>query len=108
MITSGLNTSGGFTLVRGATPIGVGATAGSRRSISTGYNQPTSNANQGMGSFIISVLDSPATTSATTYKIQATGDQAGSIIYVNRGQTDLDNITHMRGASTITAMEISA
>ena len=107
-IAAGLNTAGGFVLVRGSTAIGVGATAGSRRPVSTGYNQNPSAANQGFGSHSIVFLDTPATTSATTYKIQATGDQAGSIVFVNRGFTDTDNTTHMRGASTITVMEISA
>lgn len=106
-IAAGLNTSGGFILVRGSTSIGVGATAGSRRLVTTGYNQNPSAANQGFGSHNIMFLDSPATTSATTYKIQATGDQAGSVIYVNRGATDTDNTTHMRAASTITVMEIA-
>jgi hypothetical protein len=46
-ITSGLNTAGGFTLLRGSTVIGAGATAGSRRLVSTGYNQNPSAANQG-------------------------------------------------------------
>lgn len=106
-ITSGLNTAGGFTLLRGSTVIGAGASAGNRRLVSTGYNQNPSAANQGFGSHSITVLDSPATTSAITYKIQATGDQAGSIVFVNRGFTDTDNSTHMRGASTITALEIA-
>jgi hypothetical protein len=51
-------------------------------------------------------LDSPNTTSAITYKLQfGTGAnaQAGTI-YINR--TDADN--YMRGASTITVMEIAA
>jgi hypothetical protein len=49
-------------------------------------------------------LDSPATTSEITYKLQfGTGNntQAGTI-YINR--TDPDN--YMRGASTITVMEV--
>jgi hypothetical protein len=49
-------------------------------------------------------LDSPSTTSAITYKLQfGTGAlaQAGTI-YINR--TDADN--YMRGASTITVMEV--
>ena len=49
-------------------------------------------------------LESPATTSTITYKLQfGTGEnaQAGSI-YINLSQPD----NYMRGASTITAMEI--
>lgn len=107
-VSAGLNTAGGWVLVRGSTAIGLGATAGSRRSITMGTGAPLSSANQGIGSHSLCYLDSPATTSATTYKIQYTGDQAGSQIMVNRGFTDTDNATHMRAASTITAFEVSA
>jgi hypothetical protein len=106
-ISAGLNTAGGWALLRGSTVIGAGASAGSRRLVTMGTGAPLSAANQGIGSHGLCVLDSPATTSATTYKIQYTGDQAGSQIMVNRGFTDTDNTTHMRGASTITVMEIS-
>jgi hypothetical protein len=49
-------------------------------------------------------LDSPATTSSTTYKIQTFSD---NVIYVNRGSTDADNAGRGRGASII-LMEILA
>jgi hypothetical protein len=49
-------------------------------------------------------LDSPATTSAITYKLQfGTGELAQSAtMYINRTVTD----NYMRGASTITVMEV--
>ena len=54
-------------------------------------------------------LDSPATTSATTYKIQigAFGETDGTNIYVNRSSQDGDVSTYGRTTSTITVMEIS-
>lgn len=50
----------------------------------------------------IMFLDSPATTSATNYKIQLQS-QAGAAAYVNRGQDD----TEYRAASSITVMEVT-
>jgi hypothetical protein len=52
------------------------------------------------------VLDSPATTSAITYKLQFNQDSGG--IKVNRGGTDPDAAYNGRYASTITVMEIGA
>jgi hypothetical protein len=54
-------------------------------------------------------LDSPSTTSATTYKLQAHTPYSGSyIIGINNSPTQ-DNYTYMNMCvSTITAMEISA
>jgi hypothetical protein len=48
-------------------------------------------------------LDSPATTSATTYQVQAK-DKANATVYINRSQNSATAYT----ASTITVMEISA
>ena len=49
-------------------------------------------------------IDSPATTSAVTYKIQGRS-QLGTF-FLNRSNSDTDNTAHPRTASTITAMEI--
>jgi hypothetical protein len=54
-------------------------------------------------------LDSPSTTSATTYKVQFNAQQAGSasqVVYINR--TIRNNATFDNaGASTITLMEVA-
>ena len=52
-------------------------------------------------------LDSPSTTSATTYKVQFNAQQAGGqIVYINR--TIRNNATYDNaGASTITLMEVA-
>jgi len=53
-------------------------------------------------------LDSPATTSAITYKLQATlGLDYSGNFYLNRSKTDSDNSYSGRTASTITVMEIA-
>jgi hypothetical protein len=52
-------------------------------------------------------LDSPATTSATTYQVQLVSLNTSNTAYVNRTHTDSDNTIYARGASTITVMEIA-
>ena len=59
-----------------------------------------------MTNYALQFLDSPSTTSATTYKIQ-TRVTAGTG-YVNRTVTDTDSGVYPRGISTITVMEIGA
>lgn len=53
-------------------------------------------------------LDSPNTTSATTYKLQARSASGALGMTINRTYTDTDNVGWPRTASTITVMEISA
>jgi hypothetical protein len=70
----------------------------------TVFNQRSPYDTNGVLHSTMQYLDSPSTTSAITYKLQfGTGAlaQAGTI-YINR--TDADN--YMRGASTITVMEV--
>jgi len=54
-------------------------------------------------------LDSPATTSATTYSIQFKRSKgAAGTFYLNRNNTDLNNGESGRFPSVITAMEVAA
>ena len=59
------------------------------------------------GGVSISHLDSPSTTSATTYKIQVAASNSGDV-YINRTPSDSDSTTIVRGVSSITVMEIGA
>lgn len=93
----------GFALLRGSTVIGAGATAGSRILTSAGGLLATDRG----GSQSFTFLDTPATTSATTYKLQIYIN-GGNTAYVNRSATDSDSTTYTRTASTIIAMEIGA
>ena len=54
-------------------------------------------------------LDSPSTTSATTYKVQMITETSGHTAYVNRTGSDLDENQpySVRTSSTITAIEIA-
>jgi hypothetical protein len=51
-------------------------------------------------------LDSPATTSATTYAVQVRAGTSGSV-RINSSSTDADNASVTRGASSITVVEVT-
>ena len=91
-------------LMRDTTAIFIGDTAGSRPrdTFYTGFNA----ANLGMP-FSPVFLDSPNTTSATTYKVQVFVNSGTA--YINRSASDRDTTAYDgRSASSITVMEISA
>ena len=88
-------------IVRGATAIGNADAAGSR-SVGYGFN----NAGQGLIQANFMYLDSPSTTSATTYKIQGRLNAGSGTWYVNRTITDTDNAGYPRVTSAITVMEV--
>jgi hypothetical protein len=92
-----------YRLMRGTTAIAIGDAASTRTRASasmylndTGQTTATSFSN----------LDSPATTSATTYKVQ--GLIPGGTFYINRSSGDPDTDVVARTTSTITVMEIGA
>lgn len=91
-------------LVRNSTAIAIGDAAGSRVQCSTSW-YPVSGFPMVSGS--INYLDSPSTTSATTYKIQIRSEVGGTL-YINRSQTDSNGTAGGRAVSTITAIEVLA
>lgn len=104
-ISSGsqLNSAVNYKLVRGSTDIFIGDAAGSRVRVTKEFYAP----GFGSGTETIQFLDSPATTSATTYKVQIRSSISGQIVAVNRSITDTDNDTFVRSASSITLMEVA-
>ena len=103
MHTNGNTASASLRLLRGNTVIGNDATTDDRMGIlllSLGSTQNMSNSS-------INYLDSPATTSAITYKMQihldGSGGSGGHIFGINHYPPN-DNY---RGTSSITAYEIS-
>lgn len=97
-------TQGTTQLVRGSTAIAQGDAAGSRIRRTnyfsgSSFNAPTQTAVW---------LDNPATTSATTYKMQIAPTSNGQTVAVNRSVDDSDNAARARTVSTLTLMEISA
>jgi hypothetical protein len=90
-------------LVRASTAIYLGDTAGSRSRVHFGGNNKN-----GVDRTSLVFLDSPATTSATTYKLQVKKKDWTGTIFLNRSETaDADADTSMRVASSITVMEIA-
>lgn len=92
-------------LLRGSTAIAQGDAAGNR-SRTTAQGGPA--ANYLMTNYSLQFIDSPATTSATTYKIQTRTTAAGSSSCINRSLDDTNDSIYPRGISTITVMEIAA
>jgi hypothetical protein len=92
-----------FRLLRDTTPIAIGDAAGSRQQVFADTRQNDTASTIALG---VDHLDSPATTSATTYKVQMAVQ--GGTNYVNRTAADLDNSLYGRLVSTITVMEIGA
>jgi hypothetical protein len=92
------------TILRNGSQIYVGDASGSRGQSSSAYYYADGNI---MVSCPSTYLDSPATTSLLTYKLQGRTD-AGAAWYLNRTPSDANSITGTRTASSITVMEISA
>ena len=93
-------------LVRGSTAISIGDTASNRARVTNGLlgmDAGTRTADQ-FTSHSVAFLDSPATTSATTYKLQMLVSNGTG--YLNRTGSDTDNAQRPRGASNITVMEV--
>ena len=91
-------------LFRDSTGIFIGDTAGSRERVSW---QGTTLALTHTNSVNHIFLDSPATTSSTTYKMQGRDEVAGYNWYINRNSNDSDATSHGRSASSITLIEIA-
>jgi hypothetical protein len=103
---SGFTVSSFFYLFRGATQIGLGDANGNRQRITSGSDVSNT---QRLGTVPILFLDSPATTSATTYSVNIAHGLAGTAaVYVNRNDDD-PNLNYIPAAvSTITLMEVAS
>ena len=91
----------GGTIISGA----IGDTAGNRtRAHAAGRVNATSSPGFVAGHY----LDSPSTTSATTYSVRLSHQNNGSAtVYLNRSHTDTNADQDSRLASTLTLMEVS-
>ena len=101
-----VNYSYNLRLMRDAVAIGI-ADAASNRAQSTTHVQPDTFTNSQPTS-TMQFLDSPSTTSATTYKVQCAVENASNALYINRSNSDSDVTYVGRTVSSITAMEIGA
>ena len=95
-----------FRILRGATAIGTGNPGGVRLRSNFVISDSADN-NYGQGG-AYQYLDSPSTTSSTTYKIQWSG-QNGETWYSHRSSNDTDttDTIHTRSASHIILMEVA-
>ena len=94
-------------LFRGDTEIGIGTTGTGNQTNATFFCASGLNSNHDYRSTLMTFkfLDSPSTTSSTTYKIKcATG--SGNI-YINRPENTSDSSIIVRTMSTLTVMEIA-
>ena len=93
-------------LLRDSTVIDAGSASGSRTPALGGF----SSADVSIPSAPVSgnFLDSPATTSSVTYKIQLAMTAGSGSAYINQTAQDADSSNQIRMASTITVMEIKA
>ena len=89
-------------LLRGSTDIFLGDSAGSRIQVTAGAMTD----NNRLRTTNFQYLDSPSTTSATTYKVQMRVNTSETG-YINRSSADPDGVPYMRSASAITVMEVS-
>ena len=97
---------GALRLVRDSTPIFVGDASGSRTRASNFVKNLSGSAIE-THNYSGQHLDSPATTSSVTYKIQGLTLVAGRQLNINKSYADTDGATQARTASSITVMEIS-
>ena len=84
IVGSGQDTGNHYTLKRGSTAVGVGSTDGSRTQVSFGFDGGNSDSNRAT-TLSFHHLDSPNTTSATTYKIQGKESDVNANCTVNSG-----------------------
>jgi hypothetical protein len=100
----------GFEFVRDSTQIGKGDNEGNRVGMTAGGSIGFSANNYGNMTTHMSFLDSPATTSAITYKVRLRNAASGTqTLYVNRNIDDSNLLWDtFRSICTITAMEVAA
>jgi len=94
-----------FKILRNSTPVGVGS-EGSRTPVSF-FGSPIASDSNMAGTDSWTYLDSPNTTSAITYKVQASGFNSGLTWYINTNFSRNGNIYDDVATSTLTAMEIA-
>lgn len=90
-------------LFRGSTQIFRGDASGNRQRVAWQGVGTHANAQHSVNH---NFIDSPATTSATTYSVKVFNEAQGYEIYVNSSNTDGNSSTHGRSASAITLMEL--
>ena len=95
-----------FRVLRGSTVVTLGDDAGGNRSRST-FSGGYADNRDGIQTATWNYLDSPSTTSSTTYKIQGAGRSSGDWA-INRSKQNQNYSWTFSAVSTLTLMEVSA
>ena len=108
-----LSTNGlyaGFEFVRGSTKIGAGDNEGNRVGMTASGVTSSNAATNANITTHMTFLDTPSTTSSTTYKVRIrNGSSLSRDVYVNRSIDDFNTLADSwRTICTITAMEVAA
>ncbi len=97
-----------FRTTRASTAIGVGATAGSRSSVTSSQTGAFAVDSNGLATANSQFLDAPASSSSLEYGVDLHNAQSGTkTLYVNRSAVDGDASNRERAISTITLMEVA-
>lgn len=107
MFTGGIHGTSGYLIAariaRGSTPVQDPDTPGNRRA---GNWSAQANGNVSPHGVPITVIDSPATTSTTTYNVQVAVESGGTY-YINRSNTDTNAAAYARTTAQLILMEVS-
>jgi hypothetical protein len=99
-----LDRAGFLTVFRGATNLSNPTSSGSRSKAFHG--QPNIESGRNAQIAAVSFLDSPATTSATTYEVRVMAG-ISETVFINRATNDTDAASQARMVSTITLTEVA-
>ena len=95
-------------LLRGSTTIGIGTGSTGNRQVATATALYENNDPYESQTIPVMWLDSPSTTSATTYKMQVcSNNNSSASVFFNRSRDDTDNVDNSRTVSQILLIEIA-
>ena len=105
MMGAGSNYMGHVRLVRDSTVIFVGDQGGASQARAS--NTMTSTNTYYVNSFTGLFLDSPSTTSAVTYKLQAAAGDESQTVYIGRDFANSNEFSRSRTPTSITVIEVA-
>jgi hypothetical protein len=95
-----------FKFTGGNTATFVGDTAGNKTRVAGFYGSGNAAGSANGAPVTLMYLDSPATTSAITYKVQGAPNYLSGSAYINYNPNETDNAYFPRGASSLIAIEV--
>lgn len=95
-----------FKFTGGNTSSFLGDTAGNKTRVAGFYSSGNAAGSANGAPVTLMYLDSPSTTSATTYKVQGAPNYLSGSAYINYNPNETDNAYFPRGASSLIAIEV--